>query len=161
MSISIGDKIPSVSTKVMGADGLEDFNIADHIAGKKVVLFAVPGAFTPSCNDDHLPGYVMSSDKIKAAGIADIICTSVNDPFVMKAWGASLNTDGNVTMVADGNGEFAAAMGMTFDAAGAGLATRSKRYSMIVNDGVVEALNVEDVPSDVKASSAENLLSQL
>lgn len=161
MTIQTGDKIPSVSTKVMGADGLEDFNIAEHIAGKKVVLFAVPGAFTPSCNDDHLPGYVMASDKIKAAGIDDIICTAVNDPFVMKAWGASLNTDGNVTMIADGNGEFASALGLTFDASGAGLATRSKRYSMIVNDGVVETLNIEDVPSDVDVSSADTILGQI
>ncbi len=158
MSIQIGDTLPNVELRVMGAEGPEAVNTADLFAGKKVVLFAVPGAYTPTCSAAHLPGFVVKADEIKAKGVDSIICTSVNDVFVMDAWGKAQNAD-EIIMLADGIGEFAAALGLEFDLTGIQFGKRSKRYAMIVNDGVVELLNVDE--KDFDKSSAETILAAL
>ena len=155
MSIKVGDKIPSVTVNLLGDSGMEELNIADYVAGKKVVLFAVPGAFTPSCSEQHLPGYISHANEIKAKGIDEIICIAMNDPFVMKHWGEAAGAKGNVTMIPDGNGDFTKAVGMDFDGSGFGLATRSKRYAMVVENGEVKSLKVEEKPSDVELSGAQ------
>ncbi|MBK9585904.1 MAG: peroxiredoxin [Alphaproteobacteria bacterium] len=155
MTIKIGDKIPSINLKRLGEGGMEDFNIADYIAKKKVVIFAVPGAFTPACSQKHLPGYIESAKDIKAKGVDEIICIAVNDPFVMKHWGETAGAKDKVTMIPDGNGEFTKAIGLDFDGSGYGLATRSKRYSMIVENGKITKLNVEAKPGDVELSGAQ------
>lgn len=159
--ISKGSKIPSIGLKRLGANGMEDVNIADYIAHKTVVMFAVPGAFTPSCDQKHLPGYVANAAAIKAKGVDEIICIAVNDPFVMKHWGTHAQAEGKVTMMPDGNGAFTKAIGMELDLSAAGLGTRSKRYAMIVKNGVVETLDVEDKASDVNLSSAETCMVKL
>lgn len=161
MSIQAGDKIPSVTVKRMGAGGLEDLDIAAYIAGRKVVIFAVPGAFTPSCAQKHLPGYIKAADDLKAKGVDEIICIAVNDPFVMAHWAETAGASGKVTLIPDGNGEFTRAMGMDFDGSGAGLSIRSKRYSLIAEDGVIKDLQVEAAPSDVELSSANSCLARL
>lgn len=161
MTIKPGDKIPSITIKRMGSGGLEDLNIADYIAKKKVVIFAVPGAFTPSCSQKHLPGYIENASAIKAKGIDEILCIAVNDPFVMNHWGENSGAAGRITMIPDGNGAFTKAIGMEFDGSGAGLAFRSRRYSMVVENGVVKTLNVEAAPSDVELSGASMCLSGL
>lgn len=161
MTIQTGDTIPAVTLKRIGADGIEDVNIAELVAGKTVLIFAVPGAFTPSCAQKHLPGYIAKADDLKAKGIDEIICVAVNDPFVMKHWGETAGAEGKVTMLPDGNAEFTEAVGLSMDGSGYGLGTRSLRYSMIVKDGVVESLEVEDSPSDVSVSSAETCLAKL
>ncbi len=158
MSIQIGDTLPNVELRVMGAEGPEAVNTADLFAGKKVVLFAVPGAYTPTCSAAHLPGFVVKADEIKAKGVDSIICTAVNDIFVLDAWGKSQNAD-EIIMLADGIGEFAAALGLEFDLTGIQFGKRSKRYAMIVNDGVVELLNVDE--KDFDKSSAETILAAL
>ena len=161
MTIKIGDRLPQATLRVMNPDGPGAKSTDDLFRGRKVVLVAVPGAFTPTCDRNHLPGYVRHADDFKAAGIDAILVTSVNDVFVQKAWSASAGADGKVEMLADGNADFAKALGLAFDGSGFGLGTRSQRYSMVVEDGVVRALNVEDVPSKAEASSAETLLKQL
>lgn len=161
MTIQIGDTLPNVTLKRVGDNGLEDVNFSDYIKGRKVVLFAVPGAFTPSCTMKHLPGYVANADKIKASGVDEIICLSVNDPFVMKAFGEQANAAGKVTMMPDWKAELVSAMGLTFDGAGAGLGLRAKRFSMIVENGVVKELQVEEAPSNVELSGAEACLVKL
>ena len=159
MTISIGDKLPDMTLTKVTADGPEPVDTADYFKGRKVALFAVPGAFTPTCSARHLPGFVEKDAALKAKGIDEIVCTSVNDPFVMGAWAKSANA-GNVTMLADGNADFASAVGLTMDGSKFGMGTRSQRYSMVVNDGVVEALNVEG-PGEFRVSSADYLLEQL
>ncbi|GAA0793198.1 peroxiredoxin [Marinobacterium sediminicola] len=158
MSIQIGDRIPNVELRVMGAEGPEAVHTADLFAGKKVVLFAVPGAFTPGCSMTHLPGFVVKADEIKAKGVDTIICTSVNDVFVMDAWGKAQNAEA-ITMLADGIGEFASAMGLDQDLSGVQFGKRSQRYAMIVNDGVVELLNVDQ--KGIDKSSADTILAAL
>lgn len=159
MTIQVGDKMPSVELKVMGEKGPETVTTDELFAGKKVVMMAVPGAFTPGCSMTHLPGYVVKVDEIKAKGVDEVICTSVNDAFVMAAWGKDQNAE-HITMLADGNGELATALGLTMDASGFGLGpVRSQRYAMIVNDGVVELLNVDSGAID--KSSAETILAAL
>ncbi|WP_237133036.1 peroxiredoxin [Pseudohongiella sp. O18] len=159
MSVNKGDKIPAATLKVMGKDGPESMSTDAVFAGKKVVLFAVPGAFTPGCTVTHLPGYVVNADKIKAKGVDTIACVAVNDAFVMDAWGKSQNAD-EILMLADGNAEFSKALGLTMDASGFGMGTRSRRYAMIVNDGVIEHLAVED-GAGVNVSAAEKIMEQL
>ncbi len=161
MTIKVGDQIPNVKLKRLGAAGLEDLETGAYFKGKKIVLFATPGAFTPSCAQKHLPGYVSNAEAIKASGVDEIICLSVNDPFVMKHWGDVAATEGKVTMLPDGNAEFVTALGLTFDGSGAGLNTRAKRFSMIVEDGKVMDLQVEDAPSDVELSGAEACMVRL
>ncbi len=156
--INIGDSLPSLQLKVMGEKGPEPINTNEIFAGNKVVLFAVPGAFTPGCSLTHLPGFVVNADKIKAAGVDKIVCTSVNDAFVMGAWGKDQNAE-HLIMLADGNGDFATALGLTLDASAHQMGLRSKRYAMIVNDGVVELLNIDE--KGVDKSSAETILSNL
>ena len=160
MSISAGDKAPSVTFKVMGESGPENLSSDDLFAGKKVVLFAVPGAFTPTCSAKHLPGFVQQADAIKAKGVDTIGCVSVNDAFVMGAWGKDQNAGDKVQMIADGNGEFAAACGLEMDGSGFGLGTRMQRCAMIVEDGTVTGLFVEE-PGQFEKSTAENILANL
>lgn len=161
MTIKPGDKIPSVTLKRLGENGMEDLNIADYVKDKKVVLFAVPGAFTPACSLKHLPGYIQHANDLKAKGIDEIICVAVNDPFVMKHWGEHAGATGRVTMIPDGNAEFTKALGLEFDGSGAGLAIRSKRYSMLIDKGIVKRLDVEAAPSDVELSGVEACLAHL
>ncbi|MEG3122946.1 peroxiredoxin [Sphingomonas sp. GB1N7] len=159
MTISVGDKIPATTiTKVTGS-GPEQVSSEEYFAGRKVALVAVPGAFTPTCSARHLPGFVDKAGEIKAKGVDEIAFTSVNDAFVMGAWGKASDA-GEITMLADGNADFAKAIGLTFDGSKFGMGERSQRYSMIVNDGVVEQLNVE-APGEFNVSSAEYLLGEL
>ncbi len=159
MSIQVGDNIPACSMKIMGDQGPTDINTEELFSGKKVLLFAVPGAFTPGCSMTHLPGYVVNADKIKAAGVDSIVCMAVNDAFVMDAWGKSQNAE-ELIMLADGNGEFTAALGLELDGSGFGLGTRSQRFAMIVEDGKVTHLNVEP-GAGVDVSSAETMMALL
>ena len=159
MAIQAGDNIPACTLKTMGEKGPADINTDEIFAGKKVILFAVPGAFTPGCSITHLPGYVVNADKIKAMGVDTIACMSVNDAFVMGAWGQAQNAE-ELLMLADGNGEFSAALGLDFDGSGFGMGTRSQRFAMIVDDGTVSHLNVEAGPG-VDVSSAETMMALL
>ena len=159
MTISVGDKLPDVTLVKATADGPEQVQSGEYFAGKKVALFSVPGAFTPTCSARHLPGFVEKSDDLKAKGIDEIVGTAVNDAFVLQAWNASSGSD-EITMLADGNCDFAEACGLSMDASGFGMGKRGQRFSMVVNDGVVEQLNVEE-PGDFKVSSAEHMLGQL
>jgi peroxiredoxin len=155
MAISVGDRLPDATFAVMGGEGPDQKTTADIFGGKKVVLFAVPGAFTPTCSKQHLPGFVANADKIKAKGIDAIACTAVNDVFVMDAWGKSAGADGKVVMLADGSADFAKKLGLEMDLSERGLGMRSKRYAMIVEDGVVKALEIEDAPGSAEKSGAE------
>ena len=159
MSIQEGDKIPDATFMKMGPDGPQPANTKDVFSGKRVALFAVPGAFTPTCSAKHLPGFKEHSAALKAKGIDTIACTSVNDVFVMDAWGKSQEA-GDVVMLADGNGVFAKSLGLEMDASGFGMGTRSQRYAMVVNDGTVEHVFVEG-PGEFKVSSAEYVLENL
>ncbi|KQM13818.1 peroxiredoxin [Novosphingobium sp. Leaf2] len=159
MTIAIGDKLPDVKLVKVGESGPDTVQSGEYFAGKKVALFAVPGAFTPTCSAKHLPGFVEKADQLKAKGIDEIACTSVNDAFVMGAWGKAGDA-ADITLLADGNAEFAKAVGLTMDGSAYGMGTRSQRYSMIVNDGVVEQLNVE-ASGSFEVSSADHLLGQL
>jgi peroxiredoxin len=159
MTIAIGDKIPATTFKVMGEKGPQDITSEAIFAGKKVVLFAVPGAFTPGCTVTHLPGYVVLADKIKAKGVDSIVCLAVNDAFVMSAWGKSQNAE-ELIMLADGNGVFTKAVGLELDATGFGMGIRSKRFAMIVDKGVVTHLAVEPAGGIVE-SAADAILAKL
>ncbi|WP_375197502.1 peroxiredoxin [Sphingobium sp.] len=160
MTISKGDRIPSTTFVKMTENGPEKVASDEYFAGRTVALFSVPGAFTPTCSARHLPGFVDKADQLKGKGVDEIACTAVNDAFVMGAWGKSANADGKVTMLADGNGEFARAVGLTMDGSAFGLGERGQRFSMIVKDGVVAELNVE-APGDFKVSSADHMLEQI
>jgi peroxiredoxin len=159
MTISVGDKLPDVTLVKATAEGPQQVQSSEYFAGKRVALFSVPGAFTPTCSAKHLPGYVEKADELKAKGIDEIVGTAVNDAFVMGAWN-SASGSGDVTMLADGNADFVEAIGLTMDGSGFGMGKRGQRFSMVVNDGVVEQLNVE-APGDFKVSSAEHMLGQL
>jgi len=161
IQIQEGHSIPSVTVKKMGEDGLIDINIADHIANKKVIIFAVPGAFTPTCSQQHLPSYIKNYDSIRASGIDEIICISVNDPFVMAEWEKASGAAGKVTMIPDGNAELTKNIGMDFDGAGFGLGTRSLRYLMYVEHGKVTDLQIENSPGDMTITSGDECLSLL
>jgi peroxiredoxin len=160
MAIKVGDRIPSASFTVMTAEGPKPKTTDDIFKGKKVVLFAVPGAFTPTCHKNHLPGFVTHADAIKAKGIDTIAVTGVNDVFVMDAWKKASGAE-KIEFLADGSANFAKAIGLSIDLGERGLGTRSSRYSMLVEDGVVKKLNVEEAPGKAEASGAENLLKQL
>ena len=159
MAINVGDRLPDVPLTVATPAGPEQTTSTDFFAGRRVALFAVPGAYTPTCSARHLPSYVEKASELKGKGVDDIACISVNDPFVMSAWNKSDGSE-DITMLADGNGAFAEAVGLSMDASKFGMGKRSQRYSMVVNDGVVEQLNVE-APGEYRASSAETLLEQL
>lgn len=159
MTIQQGQKLPDITLIKPTADGPEKVQSGEYFAGKKVALFSVPGAFTPTCSAKHLPGFVEKAGELKSKGIDEIACTAVNDPFVMGAWN---DRDGSadVTMLADGNGDFAQALGLTMDGSGFGLGQRGQRWSMVVDDGTVTELNVED-PGAFEKSTAEYMLGQL
>ncbi len=160
MTIAAGDRIPAVTFRVMTDDGPKPLSSDEVFGGKKVVMFVVPGAFTPGCSRAHLPGYVVNADAIKAKGVDTIACMAVNDPFVMGAWGEAQNA-GELLMLADGNGEFAKAAGIYHDFSGFGLGDRAKRCAMIVEDGTITHLAIEDPPGEVSVSSAESILERL
>jgi peroxiredoxin len=158
MTISVGDKIPDITLKTNGANGPENLSTGELFAGKRVVLFAVPGAFTPGCSNTHMPGFVIKADDILAKGVDTIACMAVNDAFVMGAWQKDQNAQ-QITMLADGNAEFAKALGLELDASGNGMGTRSRRFALIANDGIVEYLGVD--AKGVEESSAETVLGKL
>lgn len=161
MPIKVGDKLPNATFRVLTADGPKPLTTDDVFKGKKVVLFAVPGAFTPTCHKNHLPGYITNADAIKAKGVDTIAVTGVNDQFVMDAWKKATGGEGKVEFLADGNGDFAKAIDLSLDASGNGLGLRSKRYSMVVEDGVVKSLNVEEAPGKVDVTGADTMLKGL
>lgn len=160
MSIQVGNKIPDVTLKRLGADGMEEVSTGELFAGKKVVMFAVPGAFTPTCSAKHLPGFIDHADELAAKGVEAVACMSVNDPFVMQAWEKSQNASDIVEMLPDGNGDFTKALGLEMDGTPFGLGARSKRFALIADDGVVTELLVEE-GGGLDVSSAENVLSKL
>ena len=161
MSIQVGDRLPQATFRVMTPDGPAARTTDDVFKGRKVVLVAVPGAFTPTCHRNHLPGYIEKAQEIRRKGVDAIAVTAVNDVFVMDAWAKSSGAGEGIEFLADGNGDFARAVGLTMDGAGFGLGTRSQRYAMVVDDGVVTAMNVEDAPSKAEVSGADNLLKGL
>jgi peroxiredoxin len=161
MPIQVGDRLPNATFRVMTADGPKPKTTDEVFKGKKVALFAVPGAFTPTCSNLHMPSFLNNAAAIKAKGIDTIAVTGVNDVFVMEAWKKATGAEGKVEFLADGNGDFAKAVDMAFDGSGPGLGTRSKRYSMLVEDGVVKKLNVEDAPGKCEVSGGQALLAQL
>ncbi len=158
MTIKVGDHLPNATFTVMTADGPKPKTTDEIFKGKKVVLFAVPGAFTPTCHKNHMPGFVQNFDKIKGKGVDAIAVTAVNDVFVMDAWKKASGADGKIEALADGSADFAKALGLSVDLGARGLGTRSQRYAMIVEDGVVKTLNLEDAPGKAEISGAENLL---
>ena len=160
MAISVGDRIPDVKIMTMGESGPTPVQTGEVLGTGKVVLFGVPGAFTPTCSDHHLPGFVIRAEDLHAKGVDTVACISVNDAFVMGAWGASQNAGDSVTMLADGNADFAEATGLTMDGSGFGLGTRNQRYAMIIDDGVVSWLAVEPGPG-LNVSSADAVLGAL
>lgn len=160
MTIQVGDKIPAVDLQHMADSGVETINSENFFGGKKVALFALPGAYTPTCSASHLPGYVVASDELFAKGIDLIVCLSVNDAFVMDAWGKQHNADDRVTMIADGSAHFTRAVGLELDLDAAGMGIRSQRYAMVINDNVVEVLNVE-APKQFEVSDAQTILASI
>lgn len=160
MTIAVGDKIPSAVLTTMTADGPGPVATDEFFAGKKVVLFAVPGAFTPTCSAKHLPGFIEQADEILAKGVDAIACMSVNDVFVMHAWGKDAGVEDKVVMLADGNGDFTKAIGLELDGTGFGMGMRSQRFAMIVEDGVLKELNIEE-PGAFQVSSASHIIGQL
>ena len=160
MAVKEGDKIPSAKLKVKTSEGVKDVSTDEYFKGKKVVLFALPGAFTPTCSAKHVPGFVQNYDALKQKGVDKIACVSVNDAFVMEAWGRDQKCDSKIDMLADGNAEFTKAMGLEMDASGYGMGTRSKRYAMVVDNGVIKKLSVEQ-PGAFEVSSAEAIMKAL
>ena len=161
MSIAIGDSLPEATFRILGSEGIDKLTTAEVFGGKKVVLFAVPGAFTPTCHLKHLPGFIGNVDAFKKKGVNTVACVAVNDPFVLDAWAKASGGMGKVLFLSDGDGEFTKKIGLDFDGSGIGLGTRSKRYAMVVDDGVVEVLNIEDSPGVTEASTAEKLLAAM
>jgi peroxiredoxin len=160
MAISVGQRIPSLTLIKATAEGPQPVDTESYFGGRRVAIFSVPGAFTPTCSARHLPSFVEKADELKAKGVDEIACTAVNDAFVMSAWGQSAGVDGKVTMLADGNGDFAKALDLTMDGSKFGMGQRGQRWSAVVNDGVVEQLNVEE-PGGYSVSGAEHMLGQL
>ena len=160
MPIKVGDRLPEATFRVMGPNGPAAKTTSEVFKGKKVVLFAVPGAFTPTCSNNHLPGFIKNADAFKAKGVDTIAVTGVNDVFVFDAWQKATGA-GKIEFLSDGSADFAKALDLVLDASGAGLGIRSKRYAMLVEDGVVKSINVEDVPGKAESSSAEALLKQM
>jgi peroxiredoxin len=161
MAIKVGDRLPNMNFNVMTAEGVKPRSTDDIFKGKKVVLFAVPGAFTPTCHKNHLPGFINNADAIKAKGVQTIAVTSVNDVFVMDAWKKATGAEGKVEFLADGSAEFAKAIGLSDDRITRGMGMRSQRYAMLVEDSVVKVLNIEEVAGKADISGAENMLKSL
>lgn len=159
MAIKVGDRIPKATLKRLTPEGMKDINTEEFFKGRKVVLFSVPGAFTPTCSAKHLPGFVEQADKIKTKGVSEIVCISVNDAFVMDSWGKDRNVGNKVTLLADGNAEFTRALGLEFDGSGFGMGIRGQRFSAIVEDGIVKKLHVE-APGKFEVSDAKTLVEQ-
>ena len=160
MTIKVGERIPVATLKQMSKDGPANLTTAELFGGKKVVLFSVPGAFTPTCNAKHLPGFVQNVAKLKAKGVQTVACLAVNDVFVMDAWGKAGGVGDKILMLADGNAEFTRALGLELDASGFGMGTRGKRFAMVVEDGIVKTLDVE-APGEFRVSAAEYVLGRL
>ena len=160
MTIKAGDRMPSGKLKTMTADGPKDVATDELFKGKKVVLFSVPGAFTPTCDAKHLPGFIQNAESLRGKGVDTVACMAVNDVFVMNAWGKHSNTGDKVLMLADGNGDYARALGLELDARGFGMGTRGQRFAIVVDDGVATTVNVE-APGQFKVSAAEHILGQL
>jgi len=160
MAINVGDTIPSVTLKHLTDNGMQEVNTGDLFKGKKVVLFSLPGAFTPTCSAKHLPGFVQQADAIKAKGVQEIVCLAVNDPFVMRAWGEKNGVDGKVFLLPDGNATFTEALGLTMDGSGFGLGKRGQRFVLVAEDGKVTHLAVEQ-PGQFEVSSAEAVIAAL
>lgn len=161
MVISVGDRLPEAKFTVLGAAGPEPKTTADVFAGRRVALFAVPGAFTPTCHEQHMPGFLAHLDTLSGKGVDQVACTAVNDVFVLDHWAKSTGADGKVMMLADGNADFAKAIGLDIDLTGFGLGVRSKRYAMLVDDGVVKVLNIDEAPPVHDKSSAQTLCSAI
>jgi len=160
MSINVGDKVPNINFTTMTAEGPSPVSYDDLFAGKRVALFSVPGAFTPTCSLQHLPGFIGKASELTAKGIDTIACMAVNDVFVMDAWGKSQDAGDKVLMLADGNGEFTSALGLDLDATGFGMGTRGQRFSLVINDGTVEVVNIED-GGEFRVSSCDYMIDQL
>jgi glutaredoxin/glutathione-dependent peroxiredoxin len=161
MTIKVGDKLPEATFTVMGADGPKPVTTAEFFGGKKVALFAVPGAYTPTCHKTHMPGFVEKAAELRAKGFDAVACTAVNDVFVMSAWAKDCGASGKIEMLADGAADFAKKIGLDFDLSARGLGVRSKRYAMAVDNGVVKVLNIEDAPGAVDKSSAATMCSMV
>jgi glutaredoxin/glutathione-dependent peroxiredoxin len=161
MPIKVGDHVPNATFRVMTTEGPRPKTTDEVFKGRKVALFAVPGAFTPTCSNLHMPSFLNNIDAIKAKGVHTIAVTGVNDVFVMEAWKKAAGADGKIEFLADGNGEFAKGVDMTFDGSGNGLGVRSKRYSMLVDDGVVKVVNIEEAPGKCELTSGQALLKQI
>ena len=161
MTISIGDKLPAATFKIKTAGALGAMSVEELTSGKKVVIFAVPGAFTPTCHAQHMPSYLNNIDAIKAKGVDTIACVTINDPFVVGAWAEATGAQGKIQLLADWDGSFTKAIDLAFDGSGAGLGTRSKRYAMIVEDGTVKALMIEENPGEMEATGADKVLEAL
>ncbi|SON54671.1 putative peroxiredoxin [Hartmannibacter diazotrophicus] len=161
MTIAVGEKLPEATFMVPTADGPAKKTTSDVFGGRKVVLFAVPGAFTPTCHMNHLPGFLDNIDAIKAKGVDAVVCTSVNDPFVMGAWSKATGADGKIEMLSDGSADFAKAVGLELDMTPRGFGMRSQRYAMIVDDGVVTSLDVEEAPGSATVSGAAAVMEKL
>jgi glutaredoxin/glutathione-dependent peroxiredoxin len=161
MTIKVGERLPNATLRLVTPDGPKPVEMKDYFAGKTVVLFGLPGAFTPTCHKNHLPGFIVNEAKFKAEGVDKIAMTAVNDHHVLKAWAEATGAAGHVDFLADGNGDFAKALGLDLDLSAGGLGLRSKRYSMLVADGVVKLLNVEPDPGKVDFSGALDLLAQM
>jgi len=161
MTIAVGSKLPEGSIKQVTPEGTKDVTATDYFGGRKIVLFAVPGAFTPTCSNNHLPGFVENRDAILAKGVDAIAVLAVNDPFVMGAWSRFTGAEGKIDFLADGGATFTKALGLDIDLTGGGMGVRSRRYSMLVEDGVVKQLNIEETPGKAETSGAATLLGQL
>jgi peroxiredoxin len=161
MTIAKGDSLPEATFRVLGIEGIDTLSTEDVFGGKKVVLFAVPGAFTPTCHLKHLPGFIDNADAFKKKGIDTVACVAVNDPFVLGTWSDMSGGKGKVLFLSDGNAEFTKKIGMDFDGSGIGLGTRSKRYAMLVDDGVVKVLHTEESPGVADVSTAESMLAEI
>jgi glutaredoxin/glutathione-dependent peroxiredoxin len=161
MTIKVGDKLPNATFRLVTPDGPKPVTTAEFFGGRKIVLFGLPGAFTPTCHKNHLPGFLTDEAAFKAKGVAEIAMTAVNDHYVLSAWSEATGSDGHIAFLSDGSAEFAKAAGLDFDATMGGLGVRSKRYSMLVEDGVVKILNIEDSPGKADLSGAAHLLAQM
>ncbi|GBF27831.1 putative peroxiredoxin [bacterium MnTg02] len=157
MSISVGDRLPEATFKILTSEGPSDITVSDVFSGKKVAFFGVPGAYTPTCHGQHVPGFINKYDSFRSNGVNEIVCVAVNDPFVLDQWAKDTGAAGKIMFLADGPADFIKAIGLDFDASAFGLGVRSKRFAMIVEDGVVKTLNVEDVPSQCEIASADSL----
>ena len=161
MTIKVGDKLPQATHRLITADGPKPVTTQEFFSGKKIVLFGLPGAFTPTCHKNHLPGFLTEKAAFKAKGVDEIAMTSVNDPFVLAEWSKATGSAGHIAFLSDGNADFAKALGLEFDASMGGLGVRSRRYAMLVEDGVVKLLNIEESPGKADLSSASHLLAQM